>query len=237
MVSKLDHICQFIVKSIFGIILFFLLVGSFLSTSYITLILSGQKSYFLKDNLCVNVLFIALIIFVGILCKNICCNINWTRLTKYILLVEFVLAVTFVVLMQLYPRSDSYTLFNVVQHMLENNYSDFMRDGYMARYTNQLGYTFVIYVFSKLFGYPNFLLFEIINICSLLVFEYYLGKYIFQISGNSFYQFFTVLLSVLFIPLLCYVELIYGTLPGLAAALAAVSCFYDFYENEDKLGG
>lgn len=204
----------------------------YISAKATCLVDSNEKTYFLKDNLLFHALFCAAFLIITILIgrasffrdlfkdKN---KSTLTRVKAVLLTVIFLMAAGFSYLSSLSPVADQAFVQLATYGLHSSNYSYLMEGGYIHTYPNQMGLMLFSYVFFSIFGFGNFLAFQIMNALFLVLFY----KRLSDITGfiyeeNAAPQLMVLIFGVLFYPLHIYCTFVYGTIPGLALSVSAI---------------
>lgn len=107
--------------------------------------------------------------------------------------------------------------------------SKFGPGDYIARYPHQCGLVLFQWLLAKVVGAANLTVaFQYCNVLAYMVALYCLGDLCAAIGMGERGCLAATILGVLFLPLLFYVTFVYGTLLGLASALAGLVCAISF---------
>ncbi|WP_026669595.1 hypothetical protein [Butyrivibrio sp. AE3006] len=204
----------------------------YISATVTCLVDSNEKTYFMKDNVFIHVIFtgviLAIMVFLGRFSffqdllkeKN---KKNLSKVKNIMLAIIFLMSALFVYFSRLSPVSDQAFVQLAAYGLRSKNYSFFMEGGYIHTYPNQMGLMLFSYVFFSIFGFGNFLAFQIMNALFLVLFY----KRLSDITGfiyeeNATPQLMVLLFGILFYPLHIYCTFVYGTIPGLALSVSAI---------------
>ena len=134
----------------------------------------------------------------------------------------FALSLLFVFSSGAAPCSDQRFVQEAAADFASGHYESLEAGGYLHTYPNQLGLVWISYVFFSIFGFGNYLAFRIFNALCLTWFYKRLSDMTgFFCDGKALPRLFVLLTGVLFYPLQMYCTFIYGTIPGLALAVAS----------------
>ncbi len=229
---------------LFWIILSFFLYISSISISAVD---SYEVTFFLKDSPLCHILVLVAFLAITVIwnkisfLKNITDalekNDNLFKALKVILLFAiFALSALFVTASDLSPVSDQKFVQEAVEGFSKGDYSSLLPGGYIHTYPNQLGLLWLSSIFFGIFGYGNFLAFQIMNALCLSWFYKRLSDITgILCSGGKIPQILVLILGVLFYPLQIYCTFVYGTIPGLALAIVSFYHALLFYKDNKKL--
>ncbi len=238
------QVYQFIVTGFFWIILFFLSILSILSTCYIKAD-SSEISFFVKDNIFLNLSAVLLVIFLFAACKKSKrLHAFFERLEndepffqKHLRVLLYVLltaSVIWVLATQYIPRADQSSVQEGVYSLHIKNYFMFAYDGYLARYPNQLGLVWLCYLLSIVFGSDNYICFQLLNALGIFLLYREMAKACEYLEFRRIVRLATVAAGILFFPLIMYCSFVYGNILGLACSLSAVRQELAFFKYKKK---
>lgn len=221
-------ISKFLVVFFSLIVLFLSLVGAVCTCVEA----GGEHVFYISDKPWMHcVLFLTVLCF-GILLyqkKNIF-NIKYGEKVCLCALFVFTAVLAFVVIkLAIAPIADQRKVLLVVQHMLEGDYKDFRKGGYLAEYSNQSGIVYFYYLIYRYLGLGlNFI--RVLNVLSYIGSIVVMAKIGGEICGKQ-YTIITGMVYVAFLPMMFYIPFIYGNLLGFFFSLVAV--YYTLkYMNE-----
>jgi hypothetical protein len=214
----------------------------YISATVTCLVDNNEKTYFLKDNIYIHAIFTAAILAITLLIgnssffKDLLKEKNKKDLStaKAIMLtIIFVVSTLFVYFSSLTPVSDQAFVQQAAYGLRHFDYSLFMEGGYIHTYPNQIGLVLFSYVFFSIFGFGNFLAFQIMNALFLVLFY----KRLCDITGllyedSAAPQLMVLLLGIVFYPMHIYCTFVYGTIPGLALSVSAIYHALRFEKNK-----
>ena len=209
---------------LFGIILAVLFLLSVITTCTMN---SDEVIFYQIDMPLLHILVLAGVCMLGVFLFR---NVHISIRPDYICLILAILLAALVFLTQLWPKGDSYLLWNMAQHIAEGNYQDFLPGGYLYNQPHQIPLAYIFAVLYGIFGDAFVFVCQGMN-CIFIIGILILLKKIYQtlsgeIPGTGFY-----LISVFFVPFLFYVTFVYGTLPGLFLALEACIQLMKYLES------
>ena len=246
-IKRLEKICKYVVLVLWGGIILYLTVLSFLGTSAEALrntAAEGETSqytpyiYYLPDNPWKHIFFLIIFILICLGIKYVLCKreakTNRTITDRTWLLggmISLLLIGTFYVFCtQFRPISDPAKLQLVASEMQQGNFGQFMEGEYMQRYPFQSGFLLVVYYAMKLFGDTEFVVMQFFNVLAVAIACYCIYKSVQLIFHKNIRVGWLALIS--FIPMLLYTTFVYGNLLSFAAAMAAVYLEFSFFHSE-----
>lgn len=199
---------------LFGIILAGLFLLSVFNTCTIN---SDEVISYHKDMIILHILILAAVCILGAVLLQ---KVQMPAWAKYLWVIPGVLLFGLVLLTQLWPKGDSYVLWNMAEHIAEGNYQDFLPGGYLYNQPHQIPLAYIFAVLYRIFG--DFFVFVCQGLnCIFIVGILLLLKKLYQRLSGEISEAGFCLISFFFVPFFLYVTFVYGTLPGLFLALAA----------------
>lgn len=238
------QIYQYIITLFFLMTLFLLSILSILSTCYISAD-SSEMSFFVKDNIFLNLGAFLLIIFLFTACKKTKRmqaffdrlendEIFFQKNLRFLLYILLVVSVIWVLSTQYIPGGDQRSVQNGVYSLHIKNYFMFGDNGYLARYPNQLGLVWICYLFSIVFGSNNYVSFQLLNTFGIFFFYREMVKICECLGFRRIVQFTTVATGILFFPLIMYCSFVYGNILGLSCSISAIRQELSFFKYRKK---
>ena len=245
--KRLEKIGKYVVLILWGGIILYLTVLSFLGTSAEAkrnIAAEGEipqyspQIYYLPDNPWKHILFLVVFTLICLGTKYVLCKreakTNRTISDRTWLLggmISFLLIGTFYVFCtQFRPGSDPAKLQLVASEMMQGNFGQFLEGEYMHRYPFQSGFLLVVYYVMKLFGETEFVVMQFLNVLAVAIACYYIYKSVQLIFHKNIRLGW--LAEISFVPILLYTSFVYGNLLSFAAAMAAVYFEFSFFDNE-----
>lgn len=241
--GKIKNIITFLIKcSIYTLFLFiviWLLIVSGFSTSYINI--STEYTYYVKDNiwnqLFIFTIFLFLIYGIRKVWKyqgELEINNKYFIFAKYLLL--FCIGLTGIIIVfctQTIPQSnqDSLAIIKAAYGLKQGDYAMFMKGGYVQTWQNQKGIVLFIYFLSIIFGDNNYIVFQILNVLSLVLLYKELLEIAENLGMNKICQLVILIFGIFFLPLNLYTTFIYGTIISLTFALKAIKHEMCYFKN------
>lgn len=208
----------------FGIMVVFNTLFSLSQTTYMELYLDTEKPLYKSDSpfllLLLTLLFIGLF---GFYSQKHPVDCHTCKLfEKTALIYSMVLCLLIIFIYRVNVACDSETLSDIAISFLNNDYSPFSGDDYLAHYPHQLSMIAFLELVYFLFGIKNFTVLQVINCIAIFSVIYFLHRITEELFHNNHIQ---ILLSVLCMGLLTlylYSTFIYGDIPGLGFAVPAI---------------
>lgn len=218
-----------VVSYIFFLIVLGLLFIAAFSTSFIN---SGEWIYFLPDSVWLNLLAFAaalgltlvsgrgrLAAFAQKLEEN---DRLFLWLRRGILILMWLALSVWALSTRLVSGGDQITVLDAAYGLAQRDFSAYSPVNYLYDYNHQVGLAMVELLMNRVLGEYNFTAYHLINavLVPLIYRELSLVGAAFGLRRAG--QLLVLALGVLFLPLSLYISFIYGTLPGLLFALAAI---------------
>ena len=235
-----NTITQLIKHSIyilFLLIIIWLCVMSGFSTSYINI--STEYTYYVTDNIWKQLLAFLLIIFCIYAVKKI--GKLWEIeeiVDKYFIYVKYLLlscigvvGLIIVLSTQTIPRADQMEIVKAAYGLSQGDYSMFMKGGYVQVWQNQKGIVLFIYFLSMIFGNNNYIVFQLLNVLSLVLLYKELLEIAQYLGVNKICQLVILIFGISYLPLNLYITFVYGTIISLTFAVKAIKHELRYFEN------
>jgi len=159
-------------------------------------------------------------------------NDRWWLTARKILLVAIAaLGVSIVLTLQNEPGSDQAAVMDVAAHLQAGNTHDFVDIGYAAMNPHQLGLVLIFYLGGKIVGGGNFVFWQLVNVAGVVIIYWCIGKICDESGRQRRMGTLAAVWGLLFLPLVLYVEFVYGTIWGLALALLSALAAERFWQR------
>lgn len=157
---------------------------------------------------------------------------------KILCFMAFLLGMVWIMVTQLAPGNDPAKIYAIAMQWRTGNFSSFAEGGYLFRYPFQSGIVLFYYLLSFVTGVDNYVGLQLVNAVALAFIYYFLAKLsgMFWKSDKRF-PVLACLSTILWIPMLYYTTYLYGVLPGMAFALAAVYQMLRYLESKKLRNG
>lgn len=124
------------------------------------------------------------------------------------------------------PIGDQEILIECADHIMDEDFHDFEKGGYLSIYPQQLGMVFILTSIFRVFGHYSYYFLEAFNafLCPIIVVA---GTFVVKMisEGNAKAQYRFLLLMLAFVPMYGYIPFIYGDLAGVAFSLSGFAFF------------
>lgn len=223
-----------LVGVLFALINVWLLLLSGFSTSYISSG-SSEKTFFVRDHILLNLIAAALLILVFLLLrrKNTAIRnslsrfsffrtMTFSRAKRILLAAAFLFGMFWVLSTQIIPGADQAAVLNAAAGLHTKSHALFAPGEYISRFPHQIGMVTVLYALGFLFGDSNYLAFQVLNVCGIVLIYKTLSEFagLFGLSKRG--QLMVLATFLFFFPLTLYASFLYGTVLGLACSLIAI---------------
>ena len=231
------------------IYLFFvpIILWLFYSAGFSTAVVSiHEKTYFLPDSIFLSLLISGVFLAVFWLCyqkgnrlSSFIAQINedpdyYQNCKKRIIILWFLSLLLFVLASHKLPRADQYLVCDIARQWKESDFSSLYQGQYLDIYPNQLGIILILYGLSFFVGSCNYIFLQLLNVLAAL----FIVKFLVAISDSTgkkpFMGLCLMLACILFLPLSLYTTFVYGTLWGLAFALASFYLLITYQKTAEK---
>lgn len=221
---------KYVVSLFFTAILLLLIFFCAVSTCYINI---TEKTYYVKDNVFLNLLAVFAVILMFLVCKNFSpvksrlekINNNEECFRKYkkiLFIILFGIAAFWVLATQYCPGADQFRVQEAVEAFHNKDYTLLSDTGYLSRHKHQLGLVWMSYLVSLLFGSYNWVVLQLLNVAGLILFYYELVEICGQFRMKNTLRLLVLLCGILFFPMIMYCSFVYGTILGLAFSALAL---------------
>lgn len=131
--------------------------------------------------------------------------------------------VLWILITQLAPGNDPSKVYTAAMQWRAGDFSAFEEGGYLFRYPFQSGIVLFYYLLSFLTGAENYVGLQLFNAAALAVIDFFLAKLSARFwKEERAFEIVACVSVMLFLPMLYYTTYLYGILPGMAFALAAL---------------
>lgn len=201
-----------------------------ISTCYITSE-EYEVTFFCNDNIFVNIAFliIGVVILVALKMRGVFSifreklndDKGFQKAKLVLLSIILCLGLIWVFLTQFVPGSDQLDIMSSAYKIRCGDYSVLAPGGYLERCNNQMGLTLIEYLFGRVFGDYNVMGFQFLNCFGLALLYQKLVDIMDKMHVSRLSQIITLVLGVLFVPMIMYTSFVYGTIWSVALALWA----------------
>lgn len=117
---------------------------------------------------------------------------------------------------------DGDALSNIAVEFMKGNYETFSEGEYLFNYSFQIGMVAFLEVIYRIFGIENYLVFQIINVISIMIFIWMLGKITDELFEAKRISRMEAVLSLGMLPLFLFSTFVYGDIIGWAFGISAI---------------
>ena len=142
------------------------------------------------------------------------------------------LGICWIAVTQLKPGNDPAKVYAIAMQWRNRDFSAFEEGGYLFYYPFQSGIILFYYLLSYLVGVNNYVGLQIINAVALAVIYYFIARLAQKFwKEDKAFPVVAYLAVLCWVPMLYYVTYLYGILPGMAFAMAAVWLVMQYLES------
>lgn len=221
----------------FGIMVVFNALFSLFQTTYMELYQDTEKPLYKADQ--PLLLLILTFIFIGIFglysCKHIIDHRICKLFEKTALIFSVVLCLLIIFIYRVNVACDSQALSEIAISFLNDDYSPFFVDDYLAHYPHQLGMIAFLELVYFLFGIENFTVLQFINVIAIFSIIFFLHRITEELFRNNHIQVMLSLLCMGMLPLYLYSTFIYGDIPGLGLAVPAIYLIIRYLNTKKRV--
>lgn len=190
----------------------------------------GRYIYFLADSPLKHIILLMFLVGVLVAIRFLGFqNKYWQKRKTYkqqvaVCIIYFCLLLFYILNTQFYPKSDPSKMLRIADEIMNHDYHEFLREGYLYRYPYQSGFILYCMIFLKVFRQSAFVVLQIMNAIGLSVMFYLIGRCMKLMWGINERQvaYATAVCMLCSLPLFFYTTFIYGNLPGMAFSVAAI---------------
>lgn len=148
---------------------------------------------------------------------------NTRNVKRFLLGTLFLFAVIWVLATQSLPRADQLFIQDFAKAFYSGDYSGCRNDKYLGTNPHQIGLVWFSYFLGKIFGFGNYLPFQIINAIAFTGIFFFLSRFAEVLGIGERGQLIVIACGYAFFPFIFMCSFVYGNLIGLCFALW--SCF------------
>ncbi|MCI8570920.1 MAG: hypothetical protein HFI43_05885 [Lachnospiraceae bacterium] len=148
--------------------------------------------------------------------------VDKTNVRKLMLVYSAAVCLFIVLLFRCVVTCDSGLISDIAVAFLEGNYEAFSQGQYLYMYPFQIGMTAMLEFIYRVFGIENFIVFELINIVSILLILDRLGRITGELFEDERICRIEALLSMGMFPLFLFSTFVYGDIIGWAFGICAI---------------
>lgn len=207
--------------------------NSLLRTTYFELYKDMETAKYKWDQPFLVLMASAVLLFVIYLV----CKAKWFEKISHYLLVAVLFSGTISVFIVLtvcgIAICDGEALSNIAIEFMQSNYETLSEGEYLFNYSFQIGMVALLEVIYRIFGIENYLVFQMLNVISIMIFIRMLGKITDELFENKRVSRIEAILSLGMLPLFLFSTFVYGDIIGWAFGISAIY-FVIRYLKADK---
>ena len=222
-----------VVKTTSIIMLTILFIYSIFNTVFLYDI--EEHCFFLEDSLIMHIIGIICVLLATIVVYRIFEKV-WTYIREEHALIllgfSFLLGMGWILLSQAKPTGDSMYIFEIANSLHAGDTIEFTQGAYMYFCPNQKGIVLFCYFLQMLAGTHNYLFFQFLNVCALVISQWFIYKIVLYISENLKLSMLILLTEVCFLPAIMYTSFTYGTMLGFVCVAGAIWLSCKFWKEK-----
>ena len=231
-------VIEFIVTNIISVLVICFTGFLFLQSMFGSAVMDyGENIYFIKDSILLNILIIGAIlaVLVGVKIinykRNITIPMPGRKFLNVFTIIFAVLMVLFVAATHVNPMDDQQIVLDCAKDLLSGEYSQWETGGYCYIYPHQNGIVLFFALISAIFGENNWMAVQILGIPTLVCSAYFASKTIYLLFNDKKLAAYSYIILLLFMPFNFYTTFVYGTVFGMACALAGIYFVIKYFKQ------
>lgn len=142
------------------------------------------------------------------------------------------LSLFFVLLFRCVATCDSESLSQIAIEFSRNSYETFTQGAYLYCYSFQLGMTALLEVIYRIFGIENFIVFQLLNVISIMIIIGMLNKITIELFEDERVHKMEAVLSMGMLPLFLFATFVYGDIIGWAFGVSAIYFMIQYLKTD-----
>lgn len=219
--SKIIRILTYFYIIPFAVMVFFNTINSLLRTTYFELYQIVETAKYKWDQPILVLLFTIVIL--------IALYLSWKKkllerfdLNKLSVIFAGLFSLCIVLIFRSEATCDSSLISDIAIEFCQNNYATFEQGGYLYSYSFQIGFAALLELIYRIFGIENFIVFQLLNIVSIMVILNMLNRITGEIFEDKNIQQMEAFLSFGMLPLFLFSTFVYGDIIGWAFGISAI---------------
>ena len=205
----------------FAVMVFFNTINSLLRTTYFELYQIVETAKYKWDQPFFVILFTAIILLALYLsCKKKL--LDRFDLNKLSVIFGGLFSLCIVLLFRCEATCDSSLISDIAIEFSQDNYAAFEQGGYLYSYSFQIGFAALLELIYRIFGIENFIVFQLLNIISIMVILNMLNRITLEIFEDENIQQIEAFLSFGMLPLFLFSTFVYGDIIGWAFGVSSI---------------
>lgn len=206
--------------------------NSLLRTTYFELYKDVETAKYKWDQPFLVLMASAVLLFVIYLV----CKAKWFEKNSHYLLVTVLFSGIVSAFIVLTVRGiaicDGDALSNIAVEFMRNNYEALSKGEYLFNYSFQIGMVALLEVIYQIFGIENYLVFQMLNVISIMIFIWMLGKITDELFEEERISRIEAVLSLGMFPLFLFSTFVYGDIIGWAFGISAIFFVIRFLKTD-----
>lgn len=205
----------------FAIMVFFNTINSLLRTTYFELYQVVEAARYQWDKSFMVILLTVIVFLVIYLTmkKKLLDKFNINQLS---VIYAGLFSLCIVLMFRCQATCDSSLISDIAIRFSQNNFESFEQGGYLYSYSFQIGFAALLELIYRIFGIENFIVFQLLNIISIMVILNMLNLITEEIFEDRNIQQLESLLSFGMLPLFLFSTFVYGDIIGWAFGVSAI---------------
>lgn len=205
----------------FAVMIFFNTANSLLRTTYFELYQVVEAARYQWDKPIIVTVFSIIVLLLLYISwkKNLLGHIDLNNLS---VIFTGLFSLCIILLFRCEATCDSSLISDIAIEFSQNNYSAFEQGGYLYSYPFQIGFAALLELIYRIFGIENFIVFQLLNIASIMVILDMLNRITGEIFESKDIQDLESILSFGMLPLFLFSTFVYGDIIGWAFGVSAI---------------
>lgn len=232
-----DKAAKWLVLGIFSVFTIILFCHSMLSTSVID---RKEHITYVDDSVVINILLLVLLLAVGIFLKIK--KKTWmpipSRKVLVIVTIIYVIGMAaMIATLKIVPTADQGSVLRGARSLLEGNFEEWQKGGYLYNYPNQNGIVLVFALLCTIFGELTWVAIQFLNVLALVVCAFYCSRTIRILFDNEKLGAYSYIFLLCFLGMNCYATFVYGTVFGMTVAACGIYHIIKYIKERNTLRG
>lgn len=205
----------------------------------------SENTFFCKDNVMLNIIAVTLFVIILFLLKknNVLAIINqkleddifYEKAKVVLLKVIFALGLLWVLITQYVPGSDQLDVLSSAYKYGKHATDIVEAGGYLDKWPHNIGITTIERLLAFIIGDYNAIVLQLINVIGIVLLYKTLVNVWDKVGGSRISQVCTLMLGIVFYPLIMYASFVYGNIWSVTVALISFEQVIYFFEKNKFL--
>lgn len=230
--NKFTRILTYFYIIPFAVMIFFNAINSLLRTTYFELYQVVEAARYQWDNPIMVTVFSSIVLLL--------LYVSWKKnlpgqfdLNKLSIIFAGFFSLCIVLIFRCQATCDSSLISDIAIEFSQNNYATFEQGGYLYSYPFQIGFAALLELIYRIFGIENFIVFQLLNIVSIMVILDMLNRITLELFDNENIHQLEALLSFGMLPLFLFSTFVYGDIIGWAFGISAIYHVIKYLRNNE----